>query len=585
MSQQSGAVAASGPDWILCPGCHTVMYAKRLRRNQLICPDCGYHNRVPAAQRLAQLLDPGYTLLPAPPAQVEDPLGFFDSKPYPARLAQARRATGLDEAVLCARGAIEGRAVVVAVMEFAFLGGSLGCGAGERITQAAEEALAQRLPLLLVCASGGARMQEGALSLMQMAKTSAALAALDEAGILTISLITDPTFGGVAASFATLCDVIVAEPRARMGFAGRRVIEQTIRQSLPPTFQTAEFLLDRGMIDAVWSRAMLREPLSLLLSFAGGTATGTVTGTAIGTGTGTATVTGPVGPDPVLRDPALLPEVDRWQVVRRARHIGRPTTVDYISLLFEDFEELHGDRATGDSAAIVGGVGVLDGRRLVVIGHQKGHGPAELAMRDFGMASPAGYRKAARLMRLAGKLGVPVLTFVDTPGAYPGLEAEERGQAVAIAENLRLMASLPVPIVTVITGEGGSGGALGLAVADEVLICQHAVYSVITPEGCAAILWNDPAAAPTAATQLRLDPRELLAHRIVDGVIPEPPDGAQTDHATMARTLHAALSAAFARLDPLGPAELVATRRARFRAYGRAQLSDVDELAVHGMER
>jgi acyl-CoA carboxylase subunit beta len=270
----------------------------------------------------------------------------------------------------------------------------------------------------------------------------------------------------------------------------------------------------------------------------------------------------------VISDPAELADRDPWETVKQARDLDRPTTLDYAGWLLDEFQELHGDRLSSDCAAIVGGLARLNDIPMVVIGHQKGHTAAELADRNFGMATPSGYRKAARLMRLAAKLGLPILTLVDTPGAYPGAEAEEQGQAVAIAENLRLMASLPVPVVSVVTGEGGSGGALALAVANQVLIWSNAIYSVISPEGCAAILWKEPSAAPVAAAALQLDARALLRLGIVDAVIKEPPGGAQRDHLLAAQRLRIAVLAAFGELLPMNPAQLTVKRHARFRRCG-----------------
>ncbi|MFL6144865.1 MAG: acetyl-CoA carboxylase carboxyltransferase subunit alpha [Labedaea sp.] len=546
-------------EWVSCRSCRSLVYGKRLRRSLGVCPDCGHHSRVDAHQRLAQLLDPGTIQLLDLPVHSGDPLQFVDSKPYPQRFAEARRRTGLDQGVVCAAGTIEGNPLIVAVMDFRFMGGSLGGAVGELITRAGEIALERGIPLLIVTASGGARMQEGAVSLMQMAKTSQMLGQLDEAGILTISLITDPTFGGVAASFATLCDVIIAEPGARLGFAGPRVISQTIGQTLPEGFQTAEFLLSHGLIDAIRPRSELRPTLARLLA------------------NGTKTTRRLAADDQPASSPTAGHEQDLdttpWEAVQRARHLNRPTTLDYIGLLLEDFEELRGDRLGEDCAAIVGGLGRLAGLPVMVIGHQKGHTAAELAARRFGMANPAGYRKAARLMKLAVKLDVSVITLVDTPGAYPGIEAEQNGQSIAIAENLRLMAGLPVPAVSVITGEGGSGGALALAVANRVLICANGVYSVISPEGCAAILWDDPAAAPKAAAALRLTARELHNLGVVDGIVPEPPGGVQADHVAAAQNLRAALIESLRELLPLRPAELIADRRARFRAFGVGESS------------
>jgi acetyl-CoA carboxylase carboxyl transferase subunit beta len=553
------------PDWVLCRNCRTILYGKRWIRSQKVCPECGDHTPLDARTRLEQLADPGsIRLLELPSGVVPDVLGFVDTMPYPERIAQARARTGLDSAVLCARITIEGAPVMAAVMDFNFLGGSLGSVMGEAVTRAAEKALADRIPLLAITASGGARMQEGAISLMQMAKTSVAWAKLDEAGLLTISLITDPTYGGVAASFATLSDVIIGEKGARLGFAGRRVIEQTIRQKLPQEFQTVEFLLERGFVDMVVPRHSLRSVLGRLLR---------IGARPRGAQIDLTDATRDAG-DPVIRDPGALSSEEPWQQVKRARDLRRPTTLDYVALSFDDFLELKGDRVSGDCPAMVTGIAWLDGRPVALIGQQKGHSPKQLKAHNFGMPTPAGYRKAARVMRLAAKVGIPVVTLVDTPGAYPGEEAEERGQAFAIAENLRLMASLPVPVVSVVTGEGGSGGALGIAVANRVLIWEHAVYSVISPEGCASILWKDPAMGARAAAALGLSSRNLLRLGVVDGVLPEPPGGVAADHVLAADRLRSAVRATLADLDGMDAAQLVKDRRQRFTRFGVADTGD-----------
>lgn len=556
-----------GPDWAVCPACSELIYLRRLARAQQVCPECGNHHRLSAAERIDQLLDDGYVPLDHD-VRTSDVLGFSDTRPYPVRLDAARSQTGLSEGALVVEGQIDGHPLVAAVMDFAFLGGSLGAAVGELVTLAAERALETSTPLLIVSASGGARMQEGAVSLMQMAKTAQALGRLDEAGVLTVSLVTDPTYGGVAASFATLCDVLIAEPGARLGFAGPRVIRQTIRESLPEGFQTAEFLLAHGLIDMITPRGELRGTVARLLA-AGG-------------------VRKPGRPRAVrdrsfpvaLRDPGQVPRLDAWDTVQRARDLARPTLTDYLAHVFEDFQELHGDRLGDDCPAMVGGLARLDGIPVVVLGQHKGHDLAELTERNFGMARPSGYRKAARLMRLAAKLGLPVITLVDTPGAYPGIAAEEQGQAVAIAESIRLMSQLPVPIVAIVVGEGGSGGALGLAVADEVLIVQHGVYSVISPEGCASILWKDPQMAPDAARALRLDARELLELGIVDAVVPEPRGGSGTDHAAAADLVRQALSHSLGRLRGRDARWLVDRRRSRFRAFGTPGAGARDDVRL-----
>jgi acetyl-CoA carboxylase carboxyl transferase subunit beta len=409
-------------------------------------------------------------------------------------------------------------------------------------------------------------MQEGTLALMQLAKTSAALADLDRAGILTIAVICDPTYAGVAASYASLPDVIIAEPGARMGFTGPRVIEQTIGQRLPEGFQTAEFLLEHGLVDDIVPRSGLRAAIARLLTV--GPSPEPADGSADGPAPGPAERRREAAAGPLIRTPEDVASREPWDAVQLARNPGRPTTLDYLAHLLDWFAELHGDRMSGDCPAVVGGLGQLGGRPVVVIGHQKGHSTAELSSRGFGMPTPAGYRKAARLMRLAAKLGIPVITFVDTPGTHPGIEAEEGGQAIAIAENLRLMSQLPVPIVTVITGEGGSGGALALGVADRVLCLASSVYSVISPEGCAAILWRDRGKAPEAAEALRIDAAAQLRLGVVDAVVPEPDEGAHENPSLAARLLRDSVTAALDELAGLPAAELLRGRRERYREIG-----------------
>ena len=257
-----------------------------------------------------------------------------------------------------------------------------------------------------------------------------------------------------------------------------------------------------------------------------------------------------------------------WQRAQIARHPGRPYSLDYIRLMLTDFLELHGDRGYADDRAIVGGLARLDGLPLVVIGQQKGRDTKEKLMRNFAMAHPEGYRKALRLMKLAEKFRRPVLTLVDTPGAFPGVGAEERGQAEAIARNLREMAELSVPIVVAIVGEGGSGGALGLAVGDRVLMLEYAIYSVISPEGCASILWRDPGKAPEAAAAMRITALDLQRLKLIDGIVSEPVGGAHRNHQEAAATLKGAVVEAFRGLREMPIAALLEQRYQKFRAMG-----------------
>ncbi len=257
-----------------------------------------------------------------------------------------------------------------------------------------------------------------------------------------------------------------------------------------------------------------------------------------------------------------------WQRVQVARHLKRPHALDLIQLLFDDFVELHGDRLYADDQAIVGGLARFEGRSAVVIGHQKGRDTRENLRRNFGMPHPEGYRKALRLMKLGEKFQKPVVTFIDTPGAYPGVGAEERGQSEAIARNLREMTVLKTPIIAVVTGEGGSGGALAVGVADRVLMLEHAIYSVISPEGCAAILWGDAAKAPEAAEVLKLTAPELLSLGVIDGIIREPLGGAHRGHEETAGEIRTALREHLETLARLTPETLVAARYDKFRRMG-----------------
>jgi acetyl-CoA carboxylase carboxyl transferase subunit alpha len=259
------------------------------------------------------------------------------------------------------------------------------------------------------------------------------------------------------------------------------------------------------------------------------------------------------------------------QRVQLARHPKRPYFLDYVSLAFEDWVELHGDRAFADDRAMVGGLARLDGRSLVLIGHQKGHDTKENLLRNFGMPHPEGYRKALRLMKLGEKFGLPVITFIDTPGAYPGIGAEERGQAEAIARNLREMAALRVPLLSVVTGEGASGGALGIGVTDRILMLENAFYSVISPEGCAAILWNDTEMRARAAEAMKLTAQDLLGLGVVDDILDEPMGGAHTDWAASARVVADALRRHLEDLSSRSPQDLVRERLEKYRKMGRWQ--------------
>ena len=558
VAPSSRAVSA---EWRRCPSCEAFVYHKRLKRNLHVCPECNHHFRLRLRERVDMLMDPGSFEELSGDLEPIDALSFKDSKPYPERIAAAQKKSGAKSGALYGKGTLDGYPLVVAGIDFGFIGGSMGSAVGEAITRAAELALDERTPLLVISASGGARMQEGCVSLMQMVKTSQAVGRLYEEGILYMSLLTDPTYGGVSASYATLGDVLIAEPEAHIGFAGPTVIEQTIRQTLPDGVQTAGFLMEHGMLDLVEKRENLRRMIRNLLEFH------TRAEEARGESDSTARLPEADGAEPVS-DPEALTKRPAWEIVQLSRELTRPHTIEYSGLVFDDFLELHGDRAFEDDSAIVGGLAQLGDLTLMLIGHQKGSNTSEMLERNFGMPEPEGYRKGMRLMRYAAKFGMPIVTLVDTAGAYPGLGAEERGQSNAIAESIMLMSRLPVPTISVVTGEGGSGGALALAATDRVLMLENSYYSVISPEGCATILFKDAASAPRAAAALRITASDLLGLGVMDAVVPEPEGGAHTDAATAAANLKAALVGTLRDLLGKSPDELLEQRYDRFRKFG-----------------
>jgi acetyl-CoA carboxylase carboxyl transferase subunit beta len=560
---------AASAEWRRCPACEAFVYHKRLRRNLHVCPECNHHFRLRIDQRLDMLLDEGSFEDLAGDLEPLDALSFVDSKPYTERVAAAQKKTGSKAGVVYGRGTLDGNPVIVAGIDFDFIGGSMSGTVGEAITRAAELALDERTPLLAISASGGARMQEGCISLMQMAKTSAAIARLGEEGVLYISLLTDPTYGGVSASYATLGDVLAAEPDTRIGFAGPSVIEQTIRQKLPDGFQTAGFLMEHGMLDVVETRENMSRVLRNLLRFHE-----QAEGAHDGGAERAERLPDTEGAEPVT-DPDALTVRDPWDIVQTARKIERPHTLDYLHHVFDDFVELHGDRQFEEDKAIVAGPALLGDLAVMVIGHQKGSTTNEMMERNFGMSEPEGYRKGMRMMRYAEKFGMPVVTLVDTAGAYPGLGAEERGQSNAIAESILQMSRLPVPTVTIVTGEGGSGGALAIATSDRVLMLENSYYSVISPEGCATILFKDAAAAPRAAAALRITAPDLLRLGVMDAVVPEPGEGADTDPVAAAANLKTALVAQLRDLLGQSTDDLLSRRYERFRKFGVPGLQPV----------
>ena len=493
-----------------CNQCGKAIIAEDAEQGYYICPKCGGYFHVPAYRRLDMILDEGSFQEWNETMPEQNPMEY---RGYPEKLAAMKARTGLDEAVVTGKGSIHGTETVIGVCDGRFLMASMGENVGEKIACAVERATEEQLPVILFCCSGGARMQEGITSLMQMAKTSAALKRHSDAGLLYISVLTDPTTGGVTASFAMLGDIILAEPGALIGFAGPRVIEQTIRQKLPKGFQRAEFLLEHGFLDAIVERSRMRKVLGNLLQMHGKAAWEEQSQEAAELKS---------SEDRTEKSHVSVQKKEAWDRVLLSRKKDRPVGSDYIQALFTNFQEFHGDRLYGDDSAIIGGIASFGDRAVTVIAQEKGRSTRENIQRNFAMPKPDGYRKALRLMKQAEKFHRPVICFVDTTGAFCGIEAEERGQGEAIARNIYEMSALKVPILTVIIGEGGSGGALALATSDEVWMLENAIYSILSPEGFASILWKDSTKAKEAAKVMKLTSDCLKEQGIVDNVISEP---------------------------------------------------------------
>ena len=496
---------------IKCPKCKKMVNRDRVVKKKYVCYECGGYFRVKTTNRIRMVADlksftPWFEDMP-----VSNTLNY---EGYEEKLAETREKTGADEAVTVGQCKVFGEDAVLGICETRFLMGSMGHVVGEKITRAIEKATELKLPVFLFCCSGGARMQEGIISLMQMAKTSAAIKKHGEAGLLYCTILTDPTTGGVTASFAMLGDVIMAEPGALIGFAGPRVIKQTIGQELPEGFQTAEFLLEHGFIDGIVRRENLKKTIYFLIK------THQCREGSYAEFRKDAEIHFELNEILKERSWLTLPRT-AWEKVKAVRQVERPAATDYMEYIFDTFVEAHGDRYFQDDAAIVGGVAFLDGQPVTVIADVKGKDMKECQKRNFGMPMPEGYRKALRLMKQAEKFNRPIISFVNTPGAFCGIEAEERGQGEAIARNLLEMSALKVPVLCILIGEGGSGGALATAVGNEVWMMENATYSILSPEGFASILWKDSNKAQEASEVMNITAQDLKRLGVIEEIVPE----------------------------------------------------------------
>jgi acetyl-CoA carboxylase carboxyl transferase subunit beta len=476
----------------------------------------------------------------------DDPLEFACPVPYRDLHTAARQRTGLAESVVTGHGEISEQRVGVAVFDFGFMGGTMGVAAGEKLVRLLERCTRGRRPVVIVTASGGVRLQEGTPALFQMAAVAAAMQRHHAAGLLSITVLADPSTGGVLVAPGTLGDIVLAEPGAHIAFAGARVSGSTH----PPA---TEWLREHGMIDAVVDRAALRETVGGLLDL----------------------LTRKTQPLPRrLRPVITVPERPTpgsgRQEIELARRADRPTALQYISRLTDEFIELHGDRLHGDDEAIAGGIGSLHGQTVLFIAEERSRPESDSDRR--GKPGPDGFRKVLRLASLAATFGLPIITLIDTPGAQADEDAEGRGLAFSLGRCLRTFSALPVPVVAAIIGEGTSGAAIALAPSDRLLMQEHATFESISPEGAAAILGHDRDDAPRIAEHMRLTARDALALGVVDEIVPEPGTGAHADPDAAAALLGEALVAALAESQRWLPPLLIEKRYGRLRSIGAAHL-------------
>lgn len=544
-----------------CQACGVSLVDAQLYLQYAVCPSCRFHYSITARERVGLLADPGSfresqrsIVALGPPLATTRPKGGRS-------LSRSRERSGLTEATITGRCTIDGKPVVLIVLDLRYLGGTLGGVVGEKIALALDMAAKRKVPAVAVTTTGGAGSQEGVLSLMQTAKISFAINGLAQEGLPFISVLGNPATGQAYASFGSLGDVVLAEPKAVLGLAPTGATAGPQGEPIPSGAYAAESQLAHGMVDRVVDREHLRDLLSVLLEL--------LSPRNIPTPNENDADGNAVAPVERVRHRLETPELEElwpsaWETVAISRYSQRPTSRDFMRRTLTDFVELHGDRLYGDDPALIAGVGYLGKQPVVAIGQERGH-DATLTDRHEGRTGPEGFRKATRAMQLAAKLQLPVITFIDTPGPYYGRESEERGIGGAIAATMACMAQLPVPTVAAVIGQGGSEGAMALATADRVLMLENAAYVVTSPEQAASLLYGNLPKSRGAAAPLHLTARDCQELGIVDAVLEEPPDGAGRNPHETADRLRIALEGELATLIALPAKRMARERERKFR--------------------
>lgn len=526
----------------ICLVCDQSMAFSDLYARLHVCPICRFHYSMTARERINSLADAESFREINRSVSSLDPLSFSSRGSYKQLIFRDQRRTGLTEAVVTGRCSISGSPVMLIALDFGFMGGSMGCVVGEKIALALEQATKRNLPVVAVITSGGARFQEGVLSLMQMAKTSIAAVQLAQKGLPFIVVLANPATGQTYASFASLADIIVAEPEAIVGFSSVRALQEAAEDPLPSNSQTAESHLRNGLIDGIVDRSKLRTLLAIMLDLFGQQYRLTSS-------------------DRGHKQTVEPQRTDAWDYVRLARHDDRPTSSDYIRNLFDSFVEIHGDRINEDDESVICGFGQLGGQTIMAVGQERGRASSK------GISS-GGFRKAQRAFDMAEKFGMPILTLIDSTGPDVSIESEERGLGGAIATTIARMSGTSTPTIAVVVGEGGSEAALAFGVADRVLMMENAIYSTISPEGAAELIYQDEGRAEEVAESLKLTAHDCREYGIVDLLVQEPPGGAHTDADEAARQLRRVLLQELSELNSRSSRNLLRDRYKKFRNMG-----------------
>ena len=531
-----------------CFLCESTLTDSDMYQKYKVCHTCRFHYSMTARERVESLADLGTFKESNRWLTSIDPLSFKTRTSYKKSLFDDQARTGLTEAVITGSCTIDGLSCILIALDFGFMGGSMGSVVGEKISLAFENAAKRKIPVITIITSGGSRIQEGILSLMQMAKTVLASNQLQQKGIPHISVLANPSTGQAYASFANMADIIISEPGAIVGVNPIRSISGDDQKETEST-HTSESHLSHGTLDAVTDRTKLKGVISVLLDLFNKEFT--IKRTSSGQ----------------ITYPTAQP-TEAWHSVQIARHNSRPTSMDYMARIMDNFVELHGDRVYGDDPSVVCGLGQIGGQTVVVIGQQRDQTLDSTDEGSNARTMPEGFRKAQRALRIAEKFELPVITLVDTPGANLSSEAEERGLGHAIASTLALISSLTVPTISTIIGEGGSSGALALGIADRVIMLENAIYSAVSPEEAAELIYQDEEKAEEVVGSLRLTARDCMEMEIVDQVVPEPSQGAHRDHHEASRLLKRALLQNLADLQTVSKRKRLNARTKKFRNMG-----------------